>query len=46
LMDVILFYVEENVLNVREIASINSVVSFEVSSSFKPFVYLKHEPNV
>jgi hypothetical protein len=30
-MDDILFYGEENVLNVRETASTNSVLSFEVS---------------
>jgi hypothetical protein len=46
LMDVILFYGEDNVWNVTKIASANSIVSFEASSGFKLFVYLKREPNV
>jgi hypothetical protein len=46
LMNGILFQDEGNVLNVREIASANSELTFEASFGFKPFVYLKHEPNL
>jgi hypothetical protein len=46
LIDGILFWGEEKVLNMREITSANPVVPFEASSSFKPFVYSKREPNV
>jgi hypothetical protein len=45
-MDDILFLGEENVQNVREITSPNSEISFEASFGFKPFVYLKCEPNL
>jgi hypothetical protein len=46
LMDDILFYAKENVLNVREFASTNSELSFEASFSFEPFKYLKCELNL
>jgi hypothetical protein len=46
LMDGILFQVEENVLNVRETASANSVLSFEASFRLQPFVNLKHKPKL
>jgi hypothetical protein len=42
-MDDILFYGEEDVLNVTETASTNSVLSFEVSFELQPFVNLKRE---
>jgi hypothetical protein len=40
LMDGILFQDKEDVLNVRETASANSVLSFEVSFGLQPFVNL------
>jgi hypothetical protein len=40
-MDDILFYGEENVLTVREIASANSVLSFEASFGASTFCKLK-----
>jgi hypothetical protein len=40
-MDDILFYSEENVLNVRETASTNSVLSFEASFGPPTFCKLK-----
>jgi hypothetical protein len=40
-MDGILLKGEENVLNVREIASTNYVLSFEVSFGLQPFVNIK-----
>jgi hypothetical protein len=46
LIDNILFYGKENVLNVREIASANSVISFEASFELQPFIKLKHKPNL
>jgi hypothetical protein len=42
-MDDILFKGEENVLNVRETASANFVLSFEASFELQPFVNLKME---
>jgi hypothetical protein len=39
LMDGILFEGEENVLNMREITSTNSRISFEVSFGFEPLLY-------
>jgi hypothetical protein len=33
-------------MNVKEIASTNSELSFEASFGFKPFVYLKHKANL
>jgi hypothetical protein len=45
-MDGILFSGEENVLNVREITSTNSEISFEASFGLQPFVNLKHKPNL
>jgi hypothetical protein len=46
LMDDILFYGEENVRSGSVSASANFNLSFEASFSFKPFVYLKCEPNL
>jgi hypothetical protein len=46
LMDGILFYGEENVLNESGSTFANPDVCFEASFCFKPFVYLKHEPNL
>jgi hypothetical protein len=46
LMDGILFKGEENVLNKSDFRFCNSKISFEASFGFKPFVYLKCEPNV
>jgi hypothetical protein len=40
LMDGILFYGEDNVLNVRKTASANSVLSYEASFALHPFVNL------
>jgi hypothetical protein len=40
-MDGILLKGEENVLNAREIASTNYVLSFEVSFGLQPFVNIK-----
>jgi hypothetical protein len=45
-MDGILFLGEVDVLNVRETASANSVLSFEVSFLLQPFVNLKREPKL
>jgi hypothetical protein len=41
LMDGILFYGEENVLNMREISSANFVLSFEASFGASTFCKLK-----
>jgi hypothetical protein len=46
LMDDILFYGEEDVLNVRETTSTNFVLSFEASFGLQPFVNLKCEPKL
>jgi hypothetical protein len=46
LMDDILFYGEENVLNVREISSANSDISFEASFGIQHFVNLKCKSNL
>jgi hypothetical protein len=46
LMDGILFWGEENVLNVRETASTNSIISFEASFGLQPFVNLKCKPKL
>jgi hypothetical protein len=46
LMDDILFYSEENVLNMREIPSANTEISFEASFRLQPFVNIKCEPNL
>jgi hypothetical protein len=46
LMDDILFYGEENVLNVREITSANTNISFEASFGIQPFVNLKCKSNL
>jgi hypothetical protein len=46
LMDDILFLGEENVPNVREIASSNAVLSFEASFGLQPFVNLKRKPKL
>jgi hypothetical protein len=43
-MDGILFYGEDNVLNVRETTSTSTVLSCEVSFDLHPFVNLKREP--
>jgi hypothetical protein len=40
-MDIILFKDEENVLNVRETASANSILSFEASFEASTFCKLK-----
>jgi hypothetical protein len=45
-MDDILFYGEENVLNVREITSANTNISFEASFGIQPFVNLKCKSNL
>jgi hypothetical protein len=45
-MDGILFYGEDNVLNVRDIPSTKSVISFEASFGLQPFVNLKCKPNL
>jgi hypothetical protein len=39
-------YGKENVLNVRETASANSVLSFEALFGLQPFVNLKHKPKL
>jgi hypothetical protein len=47
LMDGILFWGEKNILIESDFsASTNSELSFEASFGFKPFVCLKHKPNV
>jgi hypothetical protein len=46
LMDDILFWDEENVLNVRETASTNSVLSFEASFGASIFCKPKHKPKM
>jgi hypothetical protein len=45
-MDVILFYSEEDVLNVRETTSANCALSYEASFDLHPFVHLKHKPKL
>jgi hypothetical protein len=40
------FWGEENVLNVRETASANSILSFEASFGLQPFVNLKRKPKL
>jgi hypothetical protein len=45
-IDGILFQGKENILNVRETALTNSVLSFDVSFGLQPFVNLKREPKL
>jgi hypothetical protein len=45
-MDGILYLGKEDVLNVRETSSANSVLSFEAFFGLQPFANLKREPKL
>jgi hypothetical protein len=45
-MDGILYLGKEDVLNVRESSSANSVLSFEAFFGLQPFANLKREPKL